>query len=292
MSLTIQKSFSLTLCTVFESQAISNSLYGLRGIVQDASNTEEVHAILTALCNKVDQYPNSRISMSTQGVGNCVLGLQNKEFASISGLLKHCVSFVKHSSTALDGQSIGSILIALKTYPTNNAEVLVEVTEKLKNTTNIRLKSRDVAIAFSGLQNVDSSNTEALGFLETFIRLAVKNRVYLLNGNDVSTALIGLKTLGGASKVALQYILDSINYGKSVDMNENQLATSFFSLQSMSNSAVNNSDAGCFRGLLGVLRSILDRYPGKLNGRAVANIMYGLQNMQEDEDNLVNDLCR
>ena len=212
----------------FDSQSLSNSFYGLRGLrlQGDESKSNPLLRVMTGLAMKLDDNfeetaENELVPtnfMSPQGIGNAVLGLQGMSTATsvVRVALSRFNSYIKHSTKPMDGQSIASIMIGLRSCKSDSPEVigllrsLISTIREKKGRMNI--KSREVSMILCGMQSM-SCSYEVSSLLNATVSIAWRKNIWLQNGDEIASALTGLKTMGSenpASRSAMVYIAESL----------------------------------------------------------------------------------
>ena len=224
---------------IFDSQAISNSLYGLRGIGihsydyinSDTSSGRPLLAVLTQLLAKIDQSveASEKYSMSAKGIGNSVFGFQSlsaDDIPIVRQLISRFTKYVRGCHQRLDGQAIASIMIGLRSSSANCREVneLIEavvndMVQQCHGDTGSRsnkkmiLKSKEISMILCGLQSTKFSNENVQLLINTTLSIARKRRIWLSTGDEIVAALTGLRHIGSndsASRAAIKYIIDSL----------------------------------------------------------------------------------
>ena len=220
---------------VFDSQAISNSLYGLRGMSIDKKDIslpdKPLFMTLSQLLAKIDQSVaiSGRYSMSAKGIGNAVLGFQSlsaDDVPIVRQLISRFAKYVRECYQPLDGQAIASIMIGLRSSSVECNEVneLIEavvehMTQRWHGEIGQRsdkrpaLKSKEVSMILCGLQSTQKSTESVETLINTTLTIARKCRIWLNNGNEITAALTGLQRLGNdglASRASIKYIIDSL----------------------------------------------------------------------------------
>ena len=287
---------------VFDSQSISNSFYGLRGL-QLQGDEDESNPLLRVMRSLVDKLEyNFEISMrdelvpvnfmSPQGIGNSMLGLQG--MSSTSAIVRKAIilftSYIRHSSRPLDGQGIASVMIGLRSCCSEDPDIR----ELLKAICSViqgreqypSLKSREVSMIICGVQSM-SCIDEVACILNTTISIARRSNIWLQDGNEVASALTGLKSMGCQNHIArstVSYVAESLsrirrrhfnkhNISDNAEslsniLNEFHIATSIFAMQNMS---IDFEEANSLlRSLTAALKTTVSGY---LHEQSVAKIM-------------------
>lgn len=185
---------------IFEGQAISNSLYGLKGMSTESS---EVRGILSAVLRTIKRYlfsqSNGKIEsredkrenydrdndvifrsresghppalrMTSQGIGSAFIGLQGmsssySDVKSILSILASSIGQLTVSNVGLDSQAVANILVGLKSSSSEHSEVrevLVALCKNLKrNIATFRdMTPRELSMALQGLQGMSSEHPQ------------------------------------------------------------------------------------------------------------------------------------
>jgi hypothetical protein len=185
---------------IFEGQAISNSLYGLKGMSTDSC---EVRGILSAVLRTIKRcllnqssgkietreekrenhdreneimhksrevgHP-SALRMTSQGIGSAFIGLQgmsssNSDVKSILSILANSIGQLTMSNIGLDSQAVANILVGLKSSSSEHSEVrevLVALCKNLKRNIAIfrDMTPRELSMALQGLQGMSSEHPQ------------------------------------------------------------------------------------------------------------------------------------
>lgn len=185
---------------IFEGQAISNSLYGLKGMSTDSY---EVRGILSAVLRTIkrcllnqssgkietreekrdnqdrdndiiyksrESGPQSALRMTSQGIGSAFIGLQgmsssNSDVKSILSILANSIGQLTISNIGLDSQAVANILVGLRSSSSEHSEVrevLVALSKNLRRNIAIfrEMTPRELSMALQGLQGMSSEHPQ------------------------------------------------------------------------------------------------------------------------------------
>ena len=223
---------------VFDSQAISNSLYGLRGISVDDDDDDDDDPVdkpllitLSQLLTKIHQSVavSGKYSMSAKGIGNAVLGFQSlsaDDVPIIRQLVSRFAKYVRECYQPLDGQAIASIMIGLRSSSTECYEVNELIEAVVENVAYRRhsetrqrsgkrptFKSKEISMILCGLQSTRKPSKSIEKLINTTLSTARRSRIWLSNGDEITAALTGLQRIGNngqISKASIKYIIDSL----------------------------------------------------------------------------------
>jgi len=214
--------------------------------------------------------------------------------SSIVSILHSCSRYIDSCPTTFDGQAVAAIMTGVKSLPTSlpaTRGILTSLATNLKaNHDRISLSSIELSLAVNGLQSTTADEKFAIELVKIFNGFACKltrsnPTAVFTTGSEISSTLNGLRHIGldhADAENILEIVIRSLVLTKDKSIfNEKELSSAFFALQKLQlNSVVSKNCVSLSQELVFLLSEALSRYQGKLSGRSVANILYGLQNMK------------
>ena len=285
---------------VFDSQAISNALYGIRGIRTgadaDADGGADLRPLLTILSQlkvKIDHSTelSGKYSMSAKGIGNALLGLQSlsaDDTPIVAQLISRFTKYVQQCYEPLDGQAIASIMIGLRSSTADCREVneLIEaVNENIRKQRHrsgkkLILKSKEISMILCGMQSMKSSHTSVQVLMNTTLSIARKYRIWLQNGDEVTAAMTGLQYMGShdaSSRAIIKYITESL---QRLRQNHHHRQRGAHNQKHVNNATHNDNNYNRQKNQKGVPNPI-ECY---LEQRQIATCIYAMQSMTMEKE--------
>lgn len=262
------------------------------------------------------------VPMSSQGLGSLALGIQGLKSDSplMKEILIFLSNSLRLSSSSLDTQAVANVLLGLKSCRSEDKEVLLVLNQLsrsiAKNFNNMRrIKSQELSSKVPEVSNILNQFSDILDDLLPLQRAVSGKRVLLFGtSEEVGMLLGGMRRMSSEDKSVRRLLshvykgmttknqlisnVNTINgtssaWFRSSNLQEQHLAGAFYGLQRMS------SNTPEVRAVVGALTIAINGsqvekkthkkviYPtraGKspFNGGNVANILYGLQNMDSN----------
>ena len=310
----------LDTCTeTFNAQCVGNSLYGLQGM---SSSAREVRLLMKQLNNKIRNFPgelseqeignslngfqnmsneypevrtllttlsklieqSSRTDMTSQAMGNALIGLKSMSMSSSHEELLHMLEvlylMIMRSSHTFSAQAFSQALYGLKNMNSESFEVrnlLCALIEKgNRSDMGTKVEALQIANALGGLQSMSSDDAEVrqlLGVITEKFFEGENDKEMEWNQDNLGRAIYGLKNMSSNHpevRQLLSHIGTRLSHVES-PLTASQLSKVMFSLQKMRSSSPE------VRNIVAVMGQHL--HTVELDGQAVANCLYGLQNM-------------
>ena len=208
----------------------------------------------------------------------------------VSRLLGHCASYIANCPNAFDGQAVAAVMTGLKSSNMSRNPALSVAKALIKNLQDyppkVHMTAKELSIAMNGLQGSTVQDSAALVMLKIFngqaLALQESSKTVFSTGNEIAATLNGLKNFDCEDQEvtkALQIVCASLKHSPYMHFQEKELFSAFFALQNLHCDAFDETSVACE--IVSLLAVALSKYQGKLSGRAVSNILYGLQNMKQ-----------
>ena len=257
-------------------QNIGNSLYGLQNM---SSECLEVRSLLSTLSNLMEK--SSRVDLTSQAMSNALYGLRSMSTShdEVLRMIEVLHIMVMRSSHAFNGKSFADAVYGLRGMNSESFEVrnlLSALRGKLlQSDLGLSLDALQISKAVSGFQNMNGKDSEVRDLLEVLYDKCFKGKDKDIEWDldTLAIAIYGLKNMSAdcheATKL-LSIFSERLDHIES-PMTAIQISKIMFSLkeQTCANPATRR-----IVGLLGERVGSVD-----LDGQAVANCLYGLQNM-------------
>ncbi len=288
---------------IFDGQAISNMIYGLKGLTSDDPEVlATLRAIRETISRTIDSSSNKQLIMTPQGIGSAFMGLQgmsssHSEVRDLLSILTDCIDNCNH----LDNQAVANILLGLRSSSSDHHEVrqvINSLCNKIDTKVLIKLKRNELSMALWGMQGLQGNDKETQKLLE-MINDALDTihfkdlGEYFYSGEQLGPALSGLKRMSNENievKRLLRHIHSSIlaqsgGSGMNInvrDITDQHIGSSFYGLQSMTMDYFTYQENPELNDVLHALLIVLKNSKRRFAVRSIAMGMYGLQGMSSE----------
>lgn len=298
----------------YGSQAIGNSMYGLKGM---SSDKPEVRVLVAALTAEVQ---NSFDVLSAQEMCNAIYGLQemSSDYVEVRNLLGALLPKINSCSEQLDSQDIGNTLYGLQGMSSEYSEVrdILRALLPKVQTYQKMFKSQEIANSLYGLQKMSSDYSEVreiIGALTPILRdcrdvmsnQEISNSFYGLRGmksnhsevlalvsvlsvkaresGDVIAAAslpLNASTAGlgdsNLTNTSKPRVMNSTVRGATRGMSSLEMSNALYGMQKLS------SDYREVRSAISALTNLTKTCTNRFLARDVSSALYGMKSMKSD----------
>jgi hypothetical protein len=290
---------------IFDGQAISNMIYGLKSLTSDdAEVLATLRAIQETISRTINSNNNKQLIMTPQGIGSAFIGLQgmSSSHVEVRELLTILTKSIENCNQ-LDNQAVANILLGLRSSTSDHLavrQVINSLCNKIDITVLTKLKRNELSMALWGMQGLHGNDFESKRLLE-MINNALDTMhysdlgEYFYSGEQLGPALSGLKRMSNENievKRLLRHIHASIlaqsrKAGMNMhidirDISDQHIGSSFYGLQSMTMDYATLKANPELNDLLQALLLILKNLKRRYTARSIAMAMYGLQGMSSE----------
>lgn len=288
----------------FGSQAIGNSMYGLKEM---SSDIPEVRVLVSALTAAVQ---SSTDVLSAQETCNAFYGLQGmcSDYVEVRNLLCALLPKIKNCSENFDSQHIGNTLYGLQEMSSRYPEVrdiLRALLPKVKSCQK-QFKSQEIANSLYGLQKMSSDYIEVREIIEA-LTPRLRDCQDVMSNQEISNSFYGLRgmksnhpevlALVSALTVRARECESAITMNFQTEIHDNKSAlknprgTSSSAMRGMSTVEMSNalygmqklsSDYQEVRNAVSALTSLTRSCTDRFLARDVSSALYGMKSMKSN----------
>jgi hypothetical protein len=255
----------------FGSQAIGNSIYGLKGM---SSDIPEVRVLVTALTAAVE---SSIDVLSAQETCNAFYGLQgmSSDHIEVRGLLCALLPKIKSCSEHFDSQDIGNTLYGLQGMSSEYPEVrdiLRALLPKVKSCLK-SFKSQEIANSLYGLQKMSSDYSEVRAIIGA-LTPRLRDCQDVMSNQEISNSFYGLRGMKSNHPEVLALVSALTVRARECEGVITAGSPTHFTATSSLSEMKDNKSVSRIRGLNSTVRG--------MSTVEMSNALYGMQKLSSD----------